>query len=182
MPLVFIFFDRVLRRGNWARCFLLMAGVVLVSIVTPEATLLMIGVLATLIAAELMHQPRRQPLVTSFARTIRCAVAGVGLVVVWVIFLATTHTLSAFIAYYQTTIAGHELWGAYSPLWSLTGDPWVTIQFALPVTLFLATVVKIVVKLMHVLPGAPSSGSWSHHQHRSCSSTRSSWIAWIPGT
>ncbi len=155
MPLVFIFFDRVLRRASWGRCLLLMAGVVLVSIVTPEATLLMLGILATLIASELIHRPRGEPLLRSFPRTLRCAATGAGLVVVWVVFLGITHTLSGFVAYYQTTIAGHELWGAYGPLWSLTGDPWATIEFALPVALFLATVLKVVVKLMQRSPWRP---------------------------
>ena len=155
MPVVLILFDRVLRRGSWGRCVLLMAGVVLVSIVTPETTLLMLGILATLIVAELIHRSGREALAQSFARTIRCAIAGVGFVVAWVIFLVATHTFSGFLAYYQTTIAGHELWGAYSPQWSLTGDPWATVEFALPIALFLVTVVKVVVKLMRRSPWRP---------------------------
>ena len=155
MAFVFIFFDRVLRHASWGRCLLLMAGVVLVSIVTPEATLLMLGILATLIASELIHRPRGEPLLRSFPRTLRCAATGAGLVVVWVVFLGITDTLSGLVAYYQTTIAGHELWGAYAPLWSLTGDPWATIEFALPVALFLATVLKVAVKLIQRSPWRP---------------------------
>lgn len=147
LPVVLILFDRVLRQGSWARCTLLMASVVFISIVTPEATLIMLGVLATLIAAEVVHRPRREQFRTSFSRTIRCLVTGAGFTLAWVVFLIATDTLSGFIAYYQTTISGHELWGAYSPQWSLTGAPWLTVEFALPVFLFLMTAWRVVGKL-----------------------------------
>lgn len=155
LPVVLILFDRVLRLGSWRRCILFMASVVFISIVTPEATLIMLGILVTLVLAELIHRPRHEPLARSFSRTGRCIVAGAVLTVVWVLFLISTDSLSGFIAYYQTTISGHELWGAYSPQWSLIGDPWATIEFALPIALFLLTVWKVVDKLRRRSPWRP---------------------------
>jgi len=147
LPVVLILLDRVLRQGSWGRCALFMASVVFISIVTPEATIIMLGVLVTLIVAEAVHRPRRGQFRTSFSRTFRCAVTGAGMTLAWVAFLIATDTLSGFIAYYQTTISGHELWGAYSPQWSLTASPWFTIEFALPVFLFLMTAWRVVGKL-----------------------------------
>jgi hypothetical protein len=155
VPVVLILFDRVLRRGSWSRCLLLMVSVVFISIVTPEATLLMLGVLATLVSAEIIHCPRPVRFVTSFSRTIRCAVAGAGLIALWVIFLIATKTFSGFVTYYQTTVTGHQLWGAFSPQWSLTGDPWATVEFALPIALYLLTVCKVVFKLTQRTPWRP---------------------------
>jgi hypothetical protein len=112
----------------------------------------MLGILGTLIVAELVHRPIREHLAASFSRSLRCAALGAGFVLIWVLFLAVTGTLAGFVAYYQTTVSGHELWGAYSPQWSLTGDPWTTIEFALPVALFLLTIWKVVVKLRRRTP------------------------------
>ena len=152
LPVVLILFDRVLRLGSWGRCVLFMAAVVLLSIVTPEATELVLGVVLTLVVAEAVHRSHGERLADSFVRTIRCAVAGVGLTAVWVLFLKLTGTFAGFIAYYQTTISGHELWGAYSPQWSLTGNVLITIEFALPIALFLLTVCKVVTKLRRRTP------------------------------
>jgi hypothetical protein len=156
LPVALILFDRVLRHGTWNRCLLLMVSAVLFSIITPEGTLLMLGILVTLVAAETIHRPRRERLVKSFSRTIRCAVTGAGLVAGWIVFLLATGSFSGFVAYYQTTVSGHELWGAFSPQWSLTGDPWATIQFALPIALFLMTIAKVVGKLTRRAPWRPT--------------------------
>ena len=155
LPIVLILFDRVLRHGSWSRCLLLMGSVVFISIVTPEATLLMLGVLVTLVVAEAIHRPRREPLNKGFSRTARCAVTGAACVAVWVVFLVATGTFSGFVAYYQTAATGHELWGAFSPQWTLTGNPWATVEFALPILLFLMTVWKVVAKLIQRAPWRP---------------------------
>jgi hypothetical protein len=155
IPLVLILFDRVLRRGSWARCLLFMLSVVFLSIVTPEATLLMVGVLATLVVAEAVHRPRHQPLREGFSRTIRCAATGAACVGVWGVFLAANGALSGFLAYYQTAATGHELWGAYEPQWSVWGFPQATVEFALPILLFLMTVWKVVSKLLRRAPWRP---------------------------
>jgi hypothetical protein len=147
LPVVLILFDRVLRQGSWARCALFMTAVVFTSIVTPESTVVMLGVLVTMIAAEIVHRPRGERWAVSLSRTVRCVVTGLALTFVWVVFLQATGTLAGFIAYYLTTISGHELWGAYSPQWSWTNSPWLTIEFALPVFLFLLTAWKVVGKL-----------------------------------
>jgi hypothetical protein len=152
IPVVLILFDRILRKGSWNRCLLFMTGVVFLSIVTPEATLLMIGVLATLVVAEAIHRLRRQPLREGFSRTIRCAVTGAACVGVWVIFLAASGTLSGFVEYYETAAVGHELWGAFTPQFTLWGNPWATVEFVLPIVLYLMTVWKVVSKLVRRAP------------------------------
>ena len=156
LPVVLILFDRVLRHGSWSRCLLFMASVVFFSVVTPEATLLMAGILVTLVFSEAIHRPRHQPFTEGFSRTARCAITGAAWIAVWSIFLAATGAFSGFVTYYQTAVAGHELQGAYSPHWSLTGDPWATIEFVLPIVLFLLTVWKVVAKLVNRSPWRPT--------------------------
>jgi hypothetical protein len=148
IALVLILFDRVLRRGSWARCLLFMLSVVFLSILTPEATLLMVGVLATLVVAEAIHRPPHQPLREGFSRTIRCAATGAACVGLWGIFLAANGAMSGFLDYYETAATGHELWGALTPQWSTTATPQATVAFALPILLFLMTVWKVVSKLL----------------------------------
>lgn len=152
LPFVLIFLDRVLRVGSWGRCALLIACAIFFSIVSPEATLLMVGVLAVLVVAELVHRRPGEALVASFTRTLRCTALGVLFVGVWMIFLALTGSLSGFFSYYQTTISGHELIGAFPPQWSLTGDPVVTVEFVLPIVLFILTVFKAVIMVQRRSP------------------------------
>jgi hypothetical protein len=147
LPVVLILFDMVLRRDSWRRCWLFMAVIVLTAIVTPEATILVVGVLVTLGCADLVHHRWGQPFLTGFRRTLRCAVAGTALTALWVIFLLATGALSGFVDYYTTTVTGHELWGALAIAWPFVGDINSSMWFALPIALFLLTVAKVVWKL-----------------------------------
>jgi hypothetical protein len=155
MLLVLIFFDMVLRQSSWRRCWLFMTAIVLTSIVTPEATILVLGVLLTLLCADLVHHRWGQPLCDGFRRTLRCAVAGATLTALWVAFLLVTGCLSGFVAYYATTVAGHELWGAMPNQWPFLGDVSSTVWFALPIALFLMTAAKVVWKLQRRSPWRP---------------------------
>jgi hypothetical protein len=147
IPIVLVLLDRVLRRATWARCWAFMAVAVVTSIVTPESTLLVVGFGATLLVAELVHHERRRSLRDSFRRSIRCAVAGLTLTAVWALFLAATGSLAGFVAYYQVNATGHELWGANPVVWPFVGDRRASVEFALPIALFLLTVAKVAVKL-----------------------------------
>ena len=147
VPVVLILFDMVLRRPSWRRCWLFMSAVVFTAIVTPEATILVVGVLVTLAGAELVHHRWGTPVLDGFPATVRSIVAGSVLTALWVAFLLANGALSGFVNYYTSTVAGHELWGALSIAWPLNGDLNSTVWFALPIALFLLTVAKVVRKL-----------------------------------
>jgi hypothetical protein len=147
MPLVLVFLDRVLRKPSWGRCWSLMATVVATSIVTPESTLLVLGVLAVLVAAEFVHRRRGGGFPAAFPRTLRCAATGAALTTAWFVFLAATGCLSGFVAYYLTTISGHELWGPLPIHWPLPGDARSSIEFVLPLLLFLLVAAKVAMKI-----------------------------------
>lgn len=155
MPLVLVLLDRVLRKGSWGRCWAFMGIVVFTSIVAPESTIIVLGVLATLVLADLVHRPRGRPLLEGLRRTVRCAAAGTALTLAWVVVLVANHALSGFIAYYTTTIRGHELWGALPVKWPFPGDPGATVEFAILIVLFMLTVAKLVWKLRHHSPWRP---------------------------
>jgi hypothetical protein len=147
MPPLLILFDLLLRRATWGRCCACMGLVVLTSIVTPESTILVLGILATLALAEAVHASRARRLRQNFRRTLRCAAAGVALTGLWVVFLAATGCLRGFVAYYLTTIRGHELWGALPVHLPLAGEPRYNAEFVLPVGLLLLTAAKVAWKL-----------------------------------
>lgn len=149
LPPIFVLFDLVLRQGSWRRCFALMALVVLTSIVTPETTILVLGILVILVAAELTHHRWGSPLGAGLLRTVRCAVAGVTLTAGWVGFLLLTGCLTGFINYYLAVISGHELWGALPIPWPFVGpgSTAMDLEFVLPLVLYMLTAGKIVWKL-----------------------------------
>jgi hypothetical protein len=147
LPIVLVLFDMVLRRGTWRRCLAFMASVVFTSIVTPETTLLVLGVLAILVVADLVHREPGRPLQVTFQRTIRCAVTGAAITLAWLFLLLVTGCLSGFLSYYLTTISGHELWGALPIHWPLPDDPRASVEFVIPLVLFGMTVVMLAWKL-----------------------------------
>ena len=146
LPPAFILLDRVLRRGSWGRCWALMAWLVLMSVVTPESGLLVLGMLATLMVAELVHRRWAEPILQSFSRTFRCGVAGMTLTVAWLGYLLATGSLSGFLGYYSSVLTGHELWGALS-----VGLPFpsaeLNAEFFIPLALFLLTAARVVWKI-----------------------------------
>ena len=146
LPPLLILFDLVLRRATWGRCWAFMAVAFLNCIVTPESALLVLGVLATLPLAELTHHRWGEPLRQGFCRAFRCCVAGAALTAVWVVFLLATGGLSGFVNFYLAVTAGHELWGAL-PLGVPPATSVINFEFALPLALFLLTVIRIVWKL-----------------------------------
>jgi len=159
MPLVIVLFDRILRRGSWSRAWALMAMIVLTSIVAPESTLLVLGVLGTLVAAELVHHDWRLPLRDGLRRTTRCAVTGGALTAAWLVFLAATGSLAGFVNYYLANARGSELWGTLPIHWPLPGDFAASLMFALPIALFLLTAAKVAWKLQRRSPWRTSE--WS---------------------
>jgi hypothetical protein len=148
IPVVLILFDRVLRRPTWGWCFGFMLSVILASITTPEDTIVAVGVLATLVFADVVHRQRGEPLAVGFRRSLRCLISGLGLLAVWAAFLAATGSLADFVAYYPNSVSGHELEGALKPAVLSSKHLFVVVYFFLPIVLFLGTVAMVVSKLL----------------------------------
>jgi hypothetical protein len=80
----------------------------------------------------------------SFSRSLRCLVAGGIFIAVWLGYLATVGALSGFIAFFSSFGSNHALWGGIPQQWKLSDEPRATIEFILPVVLWLATVWRCV--------------------------------------
>jgi hypothetical protein len=148
VPLVLVLFDLVLRNGTWGRCALFISGVVVVAIVVPEATILLLGVVATLIFSDLVRYLQDGRVSGAFERSLRSLAVGSGLICTWLIFLAATGTIRGFVGYYRATISGHQYWGPFRATVLTSGPLSVQICFFLPVALYLLTVTMVVVKLL----------------------------------
>jgi hypothetical protein len=146
VPVTLILLDRALGAGTWARCGWLAGAMVVTSIVTPEATVLMAGVVAAVVLADAVHA-RAGVSAASFQRTLRCLAWGVALLGAWAVFLAAAGLLGSFVDYYRSAISGHQYIGAYQPQWSIRHDLLVDAEALAPLALFLLTVVKAVAKV-----------------------------------
>lgn len=155
LPIVLILFHGLIKRATWSRAAAFTVSVIFISIVTPEATILVLGVLATLVLAEIVEGRGTRGLAHRFPRSTRCLASGAVLVLVWTVFLALSGSLAGFVDYYLANISGHQYWGAYPPTWSVTGDLRPTIFFLIPIALWLATMAKLGVKLFRHSPWRP---------------------------
>lgn len=151
VPPLFILFDLVLRRDSWGRCWAFMAVLVIAAIITPETSLLVLGILATLVLSDLVHHRWGEPLRRGLRRTLRCGVAGASLAAGWVVILLVTGSLSSFVSFYLAIASGHELWGAL-PIAVPFASASLNAEFFLPVVLFVLTVASVVWRLQR---GAP---------------------------
>jgi len=147
LPLFLICFEAVVRRPDWARCWLFMTTLIAGAILTPEAILFAPCILIPLVVFEATGRRRGQSVVSSFPRTIRCAVAGVVLAVAWFAFLAATGSLSAFVDYYRVFSNGHILEGGIPANLEFGTQLMDVFLWTAPVALWLATVWRVVAKL-----------------------------------
>jgi hypothetical protein len=131
VPLSLLALALLLERSTWPRAIGLMAITVAQVVVAPEAVVYSVAVWAVVIAFELVHHRAEgaEPLRTS--RTVRCAVAGVGLLAGIAVFLGAEGALDEFVGYYRTFIGGHELTGTFPIEWTdLKFRVWVYLPVA----------------------------------------------------
>ena len=147
LPLFLICFEAVIRRPNWARCWLFMATLIAGAILTPEAILFAPCVLIPLVVFEATGRRRGQSLASSFPRTIRCAIAGAALTVAWFAFLGATGSLSAFVDYFLVFSNGHILEGGIPANLDFGTQLINVFTWTAPIALWLATVWRVIAKL-----------------------------------
>jgi hypothetical protein len=131
LPLSLLALGLLLERSTWPRATALMAVTVAQAIVAPEAIVYSVAVWAVVVAFELVHRRAEgaEPLRTS--RTLRCAVAGGGMLAAVAIFLGANDALDGFVGYYQTFIGGHDLTGTFPIQWvDLKFRVWVYLPVA----------------------------------------------------
>ncbi len=151
LPLVLVLFDRTLRCRSRAWCAALAAALVAQAILVPETALMAGGILATLVAFEWMGRARGAALAPALMRTRWCAAFGALFVVAWALALVATGALRGFVDYYLIFGPGHSLSGAKRGFW-IGEQLGPTVEFVVPVVLFLLTVLRVTIQLRRRRP------------------------------
>lgn len=154
MPLLLLLLAAVLERPSWSRCALLMTLLTVGAIVTPESALMAAGLLATLVAADLLRRAPGEPWRRALVATRRCALVGLALTGAWAAFLLVTGSLGAFIDYYLIFGPGHSLAGAIPRNFSLVREPRVAAEFLGPPALVILTIWRSAFLLVRRRPWA----------------------------
>jgi hypothetical protein len=147
IPILLIALDRVVRSATWARCWLFVAVLAVAVILTPEEVLFIPCFAGVVVLVELVGYRRGNGVVSSFTRTIRCAIAGASIALVWIIILLATRSLTAFIDYFRVFSSGHILEGGYPTQWNLRQQLMVTFEWVVPTILWLLTLWRVVAKV-----------------------------------
>ena len=146
-PLFFILLDRVLRKPGWAICSLFVFALFAGTILTPEEALFVPCLLGTVAVYEWAGRQPGAALASNFRRTWQCFIAGAALTVAWLVYLAATHSVTAFVDYFLVFAQGHGLEGGIPTQWSLSNDLTVTFAWVIGTILWLATIWRVVGKL-----------------------------------
>jgi hypothetical protein len=117
LPIALLLLAALLSKPSPARAAGFTAAVFVQAIVTPEAGLLAVALLATVVLFELCYYQRSRPLVENLRRTLLCAASGVVLSILFAAFLASVGALDDFIFSYSSFASNHELTGALPINW-----------------------------------------------------------------
>lgn len=118
LPLSLLAMAALLHRSTWPRAVLVMSLTLAQAIMVPEATGFSVAVWVLILAFELVHRrvPGGPELRSS--RTVRCAISGAVLVILFVGYLAISDSLDGFVSYYRTFLSNHALTGGHEIEWS----------------------------------------------------------------
>ncbi len=158
LPVIVVAFEVTVRRKGRIAPALLGSLLVIESILTPEIALMAACTVLALLLEGLWAN-RRTPLLHRFSN-LWWASVGAGLTALpFLGDLIWTHSVRAFIDYYRVFGSDHALWGAYPFQWSLEHQFGTTVQFLLPGLLWLATIVRLAIRLHSRRPFSPRD--WS---------------------
>ncbi len=117
LPLALLLLAALFSKPSLLRAAAFMAVVFVQAVVTPEAGIAAVALLATVLLWDLCYYSRGRPFLQNFRRAILCAAFGAVFSVLWVSFLAGFGALDDFVFAYLTFSSGHELTGAFPIDW-----------------------------------------------------------------
>lgn len=143
LPLLLMLLDAALRSQRRRVAMGLGALVVLECILTPEAALMAICVLITLVAFDFSRRAPGTAWRQAFPTTCSTVLGGIAAGIPFLVYLVATGSLVGFLDYYRIFGSNHALWGALPFQWSVRHDLSTTIFFALPVIVWLGIVALV---------------------------------------
>jgi hypothetical protein len=117
LPFALLLLAAVLNKATWPRMAGLAAVIGAQAVVTPEATIFLPACFAVLVFFELSSYDRRLPFRLNFRRTLGTAAAGLVLLGVFALVLASLHALDDFVFFYRTFAPDHSLTGGIPLIW-----------------------------------------------------------------
>ena len=146
VPIGLVLFARVLVRSTWGRCAALSLGVVVSMILVPEATVFEIVVLPLVVVYEFCTRRKGAALRDTYARSLRCLTVTVAAIGAWVVYLALTGSLSAFVHFYLEFSSDNAIAKGLPVQWVLHRDLRDTFYFFAPMALWLLTFGRVATK------------------------------------
>jgi hypothetical protein len=117
LPLALLLLAALFSKPSLLRAAAFMGVVFIQAVVTPEAGIAAVALLATVLLFDLCYYSRARPLLQNFRRTVLCVAFGAAFSVVWSAFLAGFGALDDFVFVYMTFASDHELTGAFPIEW-----------------------------------------------------------------
>jgi hypothetical protein len=117
LPVALLLLAALFSKPSPARAAAFTAVVFAQAIVTPEAGIAAVALLAAVVLFDLCYYHRGHPFVRNFRRTLLCAASGAVLCILWSAFLAGFGALDDFVFAYLTFASDHQLTGAFPVTW-----------------------------------------------------------------
>ena len=117
LPLALLLLAALFSKPSLLRASAFMAVVFIQAVVTPEAAIAAVALLATVLLFDFCYYSRGRPFLQNFRRTVLCGAFGAAFSVVWFAFLAGFGALDDFVFAYLTFASDHELTGAFPIEW-----------------------------------------------------------------
>jgi hypothetical protein len=118
LPLALLLLAALFSKPTKLRAAAFTAVVFAQAVVTPEAGIAAVALLAAVVLFELCYYDRSRRFAQNFRRSVLCAVSVAAFSVVWLVFLAAFGAVDDFVFAYLTFASDHELTGAIPIEWT----------------------------------------------------------------
>jgi hypothetical protein len=142
VPIVLLLLAALLRQASVGRAVAFTLLVAVQMIVTPEALVVVLAVVAALVAFEFSYAERGRGVARSYRRTALCLGTALGIAVAWSLFLATFRALDDWAFSFAATVPSHRLTGGIEAL-----VPKTEFEVLAPIALVLVVYAIVVIRV-----------------------------------